>query len=398
MIAPAIKSPFAFSRNPLVLTKAFPASASDKRGGSLRIYIAGEKKFECRFQPPLNIDISEIVDAFLPALPYPDSVSLSLSEPVVQLLDMARLADFDVVAECDFGGVSGEYEHFVLPGGVCRQAYRECLAVNSDIFRERFLNYSSNFFLSTRSSGRILSVKESELFPLYFLVEDKSGSNKAYIEISALFAGQTISFRNLGTGLYVLNLEALRYCFAEKYDIFPSVFNVSVNGGAGCRVIIRDTDPAVENHTFIFRNSLGVPEVVSLEGILSLSPTLGEDESDVFRRFDSTINDFYSDRERLALNVSAEIEVIASTPDEVNSLLDFAASDEVSYISSDGQKLRVIPSIEDLTFNKRITAPCRMKVKLQPSDSDLNITRIFNNVTFGKKSRLFSNEFDKTFN
>ena len=64
-----MKSGYVFSRNPIILRNSYPSSAFDSRGGTFSLMLDGTNIYEGRFFPPMEIDLSEILDSHVAFFP-----------------------------------------------------------------------------------------------------------------------------------------------------------------------------------------------------------------------------------------------------------------------------------------------------------------------------------------
>ena len=125
----------------------------------------------------------------------------------------------------------------------------------SNIFTFKLLNASGNFFMSTISETRILTIRETEIRPLLFIapktaftVTVSDGISK---EITGLVVGKC----------YALNLDALRRYFFDSENMLASQFIVSTDEGTAVTIIILPADVAKERYYLEFLNSYGAYEL-----------------------------------------------------------------------------------------------------------------------------------------
>lgn len=137
-----VTSGYAFARNPIIIRDSFPADAFDKRGGKLTIIMSGTNIYEGRFFPPLNLDISEIIDANIWNFPEPPENN---TDPIVEIYDYGTLADFSIVVVSEYDGYESERSFLAIPGGISKQNFRRFVNLGSDVFDSRFLNPKGNF-------------------------------------------------------------------------------------------------------------------------------------------------------------------------------------------------------------------------------------------------------------
>lgn len=386
-----VTSGFAFARNPIILRETFPVNAYDRRGGKLTIMMSGTNIYEGRFFPPLNIDVSEIIDAYIWNFPEPPENN---ADPIVEIYDWGTLADFSIYALAEFDGCEGECEFMAIPGGISKQNFRRFVNMGTDVFDSRFLNPKGNFFLTTRTAGWRVIMKETELYPLYFIIKQK----QEQIDVVETVTGKTLSFGPLGDGVSALDVDALRRRFMAEYKVIPNIFDVYMAGVFSCRIVVERSDISKERYRLKFRNSLGVFEIIELTGELSISPEYEDAEETTFKRLDSVTGDFYTERERVERRQSITVETGVKRPDEVRFLMDMIASEEVYLLDLTALPVKVIPSVEEFTYRPRPEAPEKFSIKLAIADTETNIMQDIIDGSEGRKPRVFSKQFSKQFN
>lgn len=380
----------AFSRNPIVVSHRYDEPL-DKNGGLLDISIGGSHVFKCRFSDPLEMDISEIVDAYIPLLPEPDVIS---AQPVQQVFSFLESGKYDVMCHLDYASIENEFEFKVMPGGISRQNYRRYAALGTDVFTEKFFESCGNFFMTTRTAEWRISMKETELSPLYFIIARQNED----IEIKAATTGQSLYLGTHDPGIYTLDFDELRRKATIDHQLLPNIFDVYRNETFACRIVIERADIAKERYRLRFRNALGVFEIIELTGELSFTPDYSEAEEATFQCFDPVTYSLYSDRERIERKQSISIAIGAKRADEVRFLMDMIASEEVYLLDVTPFPLKVIPSAEELEYRPRPTAPESFTLKLEISDSETCIMQDIIDGTTGCRPRVFTKQFTNQFN
>lgn len=386
-----VTSGFAFARNPIILRETFPGDAFDRRGGKLTIIMSGTNIYEGRFFPPLNIDISEIIDAFIWNFPEPPEDN---TDPIVEIYDWGTLADFSIQAIAEYDGYEGECDFWAIPGGISKQNFRRFVNLGTDVFDSRFLNPKGNFFFTTRTAGWRVIMKETELYPLYFLIKNEQ---QQQIDIIETVTGKTMSIV-FGNGVAALDVDALRRRFMEQYKVIPNIFDIYMGGVFSCRIVVEKSDITKERYRLKFRNSLGVFEIIELTGELSISPEYEDTDETTFKRLDSVTGDFYTERERIERSLAVTVETGVKRPDEVRFLMDMIASEEVYLLDLTALPVKVIPSVEEFTYRQRPEAPEKFTIKLAIADTETNIMQDIIDGSEGRKPRVFSKQFSKQFN
>lgn len=386
-----IKSGYAFSRNPIIIRDTYPSDAFDKNGGRFSLMLDGTNIYEGRFFPPMEIDLSEIIDAYVSFFPEPPENN---ENPIVEIEDSGELGCRQCYVTTDYDGYESEANFTVIPGGISKQNYKRLLATAQDIFTARFLNVKNNFFLTTRTAGWRVIMKETELYPLYFFVSQE----EEQVQVIETLTRSSLSFDRLWPGVYALDIDALRRRFMTQYGVIPNVFDIYMAGVFSCRIAVERSDISKERYRLKFRNSLGVFEIIELTGELSITPDYSEAEEASFKRYDSITGSLYTDRERVERKQSVTVETGVKRPDEVRFLMDMIGSEEVYLLDLTPFPLKVIPSVEEFTYKPRPDTPEKFTLKLEISDSETNIMQEIIDGSEGRKPRVFSKQFSKQFN
>lgn len=381
----------AFSRNPIMVRAVWPAEYYNSRGGSTKIVVGGtDNIYEGRFFPPLAMNISEVIDSYVPYFAEP-----SYADIIECIENSDKFSEREVSVIADYDGTDKQTSFMVIPGGVSRQNWRLLYNRNSDIFRSRFLNYSSNFFLTTRSNSWRIVLKETELYPLYFL---RIGNECSAITAKCLLTGDEVTVDLTQDGVYALNLDLLRRRFVEDYNVLPSVFDIYCAGTFACRIVVENTEPALERYSLKFRNSYGVFEVLDIVGELSYSSGNESDEDTEFYEYDGIVDDFTRSRYRLQNTKSATIDNFYLRNRDIPSFLDMLSSDDVYLIEDEQTSVKVFPSSDSFTYRSYQNIPQKYNLKLEFADKDSNVTQDICSPLDSSKHDIFSSQFDDKFN
>lgn len=304
------------------------------------------------------------------------------------------MCDRELSCLFEFDGYEAEYNCIVIPGGISRQNFKRLLQLNKDIFQERFFNPKGNFFLTTRTASWRIVMKETELYPLYFFPR-RTGD---LIRIVERTNGSIYENDSFDEGVAVLDVAALRRYFAEQEQVLSSVFDVYYNSNFSCRIVVERCDPTRERYRLKFRNSLGVFEIIELTGELSITPEYTDADESQFKRYDTRTTEFFTDRERVERKQSISVETGVKRPDEIRFLMDMLGSEEVYLLDLTPLPIKVIPSVEELTYRPRPESPQKFTVKLEISSSEENIMQDIIDGSENRKPRIFSKQFSKQFN
>lgn len=385
-----ITSGYAFSRNPIVVHENYAAGLFDRRGGKLTVRRDGTVVYQARFFPPLDIDVSEIVDAFIDSLPEPEDHT----EPIFDVCDSDAMSSYSINISAEYDSYESEYGLTVIPGGISKQNFRRFAALQTDVFESRFLNWKGNFFMTTRTAGWHVIVKETELYPLYFFTKQDLET----VEVVDKVTGEAMTYDRLAPGLHALDIDLLRKKFMERYKVIPNFFDVYMAGVLSCSIIIERSSALIDRYRLKFRNSLGVFEIIELSGKLSVTPSYEDAEDSVYRLYDSSSRDFNLCRERIEGQHVVSINTGVKRPDEVLFMMDMLGSDDVWLLDFGDFPIKVIPSIDDFTYSPRPLAPEKFTLKLTVAESETYIMEDIADDTASQKPSVFSDQFSKHFN
>ena len=387
----AITSDFAFSRNPIILQGAFPVEDPNTLpNGVFKIRYQNVDIYEGRFSPPLSINVAEIIDAYVTYFPEPPADN---TDPLCQIEGSQDLDFRRMLCSAEYDSVDREYNCIVLPGGISRQNYERYWIEGADVFQSRFLYPACNFFMTTRTASWSIVMKETELYPLYFIVQNDNDEIKIMAPEGSSYVND-----NLEPGIAVLDIGLLRKYFVEDKNILPSVFEIYYNDNYSCRIVVEKSENVMRRHRLKFRNSLGVFEIIELTGEISVSPEYTEAEDAKFKRYNKIIDDFVVDRDRIECRQTIAVDTGVKRPDEIRFLMDMLSSDEVYLLDLTSMPLKVIPSIEEVSYDPHPEKPQNFTIKLEIPFSEENILPDIADGSDSVKPRVHSYHFTKTFN
>lgn len=388
MTVQGLKSEFVFSRNPVLLKGDAPQQGQDV-DVSLTLG-EGDEIYSGSISRPYSLEVSEILDANAPYF-----AEVRGSESPVKLVESLEQMRYETNRYCTAMINGAMASFYVIPGGVSKQNFRRYQQLQTDAFAARFLNPRNNFFLTTRTAGWKIIMKETELYPLYFI--NRTGNNSITLEDTLTHWGVQPGMTE--PGVYVLDLEHARGLFLHFKGILPAVFDVKMGDDYACRIIIERSDISRERYRLKFRNSLGVFEIMEITGDLTFSPKYSDqDDSAAFRRYDPDTGDFYSTRERLTRGMSVTVATGVKRPDEIRMLMDLIGSDEVYLLDLTDTPTRVIPTVENMKYSPRPETPQTFDLKLEFAEDESNIMQDIIDGLEGRKPRVFSKQFSKQFN
>ena len=375
---------FAFTRNPVQLV-------FENHGHATYRVSAGKEFFEGMVEGDAVVNLSELLEAMVPDLPVPwqgDGVFSVMGDASERLVSVSVSPGLD--GEADW--TSGFY---AIKGGISLQNYRLFALEGTDAFQSRFLSGRGNFFLTARSHSWRIVMKETEVCPLAFI------SSGAAVEVRELIGGNTCSAAPGKNTLVWLDINALRKHFFLSAEVLANLFDISVAGKFACRIAVEAVPASLEHYRFWFRNSLGVVDAVDLPGTGKMLPSFSggsDDDTTGFRQYDVLTDDFVKTRTRVRRGMNLEIEAILTGQTDIGLLCDMLASDEVWYLGEGLPPRRVIPVVDGLSFQSRITKPVNVTVRFSFPEEELNQTPDIGGVAGHIRPRVFSDEFSEQFN
>lgn len=382
---------FAFSRNPIVYSGE-SGLLSHNSVGSMFVEMGSQTIFEGRVAIPVQINLSDIIDA---NASYFRDVPVDNVFPIYQIEDPGELdrRGVSVYIENDEGDQTDSIGFIAIPGGISKQNYRRFNSLDTDAFAARFLNPKGNYYLTTRTASWRITMKETEVAPLYFILRTDTA-----IKITEKISNVSIDFGEYENGVYALDINALRRKFFDEFNILSSQFDVYTDQYFSCRIVIERAESARERYRLKFRNSLGVFEMIELIGELSLAPSYDDGDGTAFNRYDIITDDFQTERERIPMTLFVTAHTGPKRPDEVHFLMDMIASDEVYLLDMIDLPVKVIPTIENFQHRYHPEAPENFNIKLEIADRELHIMQDIVDGTENRRPRVFSKQFSKQFN
>lgn len=390
--ADSTPSRLAFTGNPIVLSDDTDDVESPLSGYPFSMN-AGGQVYAGRYTHPYLIDVAELADAFAKPIPAPGAGTGEMFGPLCMMESAQQFAAREVVVEFE-GPVPRKFAFFALPGGVSKQVLRALGGVGSDrdIFTEHFCAPGKNIFLTVRTFGRLISMKETELMPLYF-INDTAGAS---FSVKDRLSGRYWTVANLPKGLYSIDPDTVRRHFYDDAAVLVNDFEFSTRNHTFARLIIEESQVSAHRCRVVFLNSLGVFEAIELTGSPTVTPEASEDEDSSFNVYDPMVADYVQQRQREPRNSTITINTGPKRPDEIRLIMDMLNSSEVWLEFEDATSLKVLPSAQEFSYDLRPTAPAAFSIAFTPAEADKFILPDYINPT--NTPGVFSEEFDDTFN
>jgi hypothetical protein len=355
-----------FARNPII----YEVSADAGSVISFDVLINGTVAYSGQRIPVLQgalyrckMNISSIVSAFL--APYtltPDNTMLFKLTGGICQVGMVFYQDSDEITT----GTQTIYY-----GGLSASIYRRLLATLPDdvtLMGYRFMKLprSLQFALTTRTAGRNISIRESEIVPLAFIfisgIEYKIVTEKGY--------GIVLPAGGLNTyDLVALDIQRIRdIVVANTGSAAPQKLHMLVNDSYVFTINIVPALPARRMLLLEFINSFGIPERVELTGLATSEPEFTADKT--YNYYDTVTDSFVERTARVPLRETLLNETGFKTPEEFLFLRDMLQSNSHTLISPDGMRYDVTVSAENFSYELFPIAPQSIRIRIRLADAE----------------------------
>ena len=276
----------------------------------------------------------------------------------------------------------------VFIGGVSKRILRHLYDENKNVFIWKLMNPEGNFFQTTRTSGKLITIRETELLPIPFIYPEGGIIKVVANNIETTLIGVT------GQPV-ALNLYRLRKKLFDTHHIFASVFEIYVGEIKSCTIVITPGTISRERYLLQFLNSYGSYELIEITGTGSIQREA--EQENTFSMYDEVIDDYVESWERLSGRESMTVESGYRTNDELIHLIDMLSSDDIKILGLNGRNIRVNVTAENLTRASRATSPESIKLSLRFADSEQRYTSSITEDDFGS-ARIHTEQFTQQFN
>lgn len=274
-----------------------------------------------------------------------------------------------------------------LIGGVSKRTLRRLNDENSNIFARKLLNDEGNFFLTTRTVGRIITVRETELLPIPFLYPTQP--------LKVVASGiETVLPGTAGESV-ALNLYRLRRQLFDTHHLLVSVFDIYVGSVKSCTIVLTPGTVSRERYLLHFLNSYGAYERIEVTGIGRIEHKAVDDET--YQVYDELVDDYVEHRERQSGTDTLQVESGYRSSDELIHLIDMLSSDDIKILGIDGRNIKVNVTAENLSSAARSTEPSSVKLTLKFAETEHRHTGSLTDENFGSP-RIHTEQFSEHFN
>ena len=276
----------------------------------------------------------------------------------------------------------------VFIGGVSKRILRHLNDENKNVFIWKLMNPAGNFFQTTRTSGKLITIRETELLPIPFIYPRRRNNQSRCQQHRNNF-----NWSNRSTGC-PKPIPPSKKLF-DTHHIFASVFEIYVGEIKSCTIVITPGTISQERYLLQFLNSYGSYELIEITGTGSIQREA--EQENTFSTYDEVIDDYVESWERLSGRESMTVESGYRTNDELIHLIDMLSSDDIKILGLNGRNIRVNVTAENLTRASRATSPESIKLSLRFADSEQRYTSSITEDDFGS-ARIHTEQFTQQFN
>ncbi len=308
-----------------------------------------------------DIHIDEILQELLPEWSFNH---ISADRQNDRLIPAAIYRDYTITVT-NAQGNRVILSHTILPGGVSKDTLRALVSANNNIFNFKLLNPANNIFMTSRTNGQFIVVRETEIMPLVFLYP---GGNMRVV------SGDVSLDIPAGTERrpYALNIPAIRKELFAEYNCLSNRFDIYFNQSYSATVLL--TPGAITDARYIieFLNSYGVYERVEVSGSVNLEPEA--DEESIYSVYDPVVNDYVEKRDRRPSRNILQVESGFKTQEELIFLIDMLASEKIFLLGYGEQPIECTASAEDMSVALISREPASLHITLRFVDKDTHFT------------------------
>lgn len=386
----------AFTRNPILLTIQSPGTTqyhvdASQYDTNRHQWIPDRRIFSGVGEGNYTVNLAEVAEAAVsePAAP-PEATDI-----ITPAFDSQTALINITVTD---GDSSWTQSLQVWRGGTARRNYIRLKNAGTDIFQTRFLNPLNNFFLSARGEEWILTLRETELLPLTFIMPDGG------FQIFERLSGHTYTCNQpegwqVSVPLY-LNLQALRRHFFDNYHVLPSIFHVRVGQRTVCRIVIERAKPAALHRRVRFLNSYGAWDAIQITApVFAAYDSTGTDTDDdgSYQQYNPDDDSFSTRRTRPARRTVLTTQITVARHADQLLLADMLQSDSVWFQGFTAGEVRVIPAADEWQRALRLTTPETVQVSFTLADDD-SLTTADITTQGAARPGIFTPQFSEVFN
>lgn len=379
MIVEILPAGMAMTGNPIRVE----VSAPGEKFVRLSVRYASKEVFSASSVPDANGNVTFLINDVLAEIL--SSCTISSAELLVPITCMS--ANYTVVVT----GQSGTKETLqgeCFTGGASKNELRKFVDVNI-LETFKILNRNGNFFLTTRTQKDVIVMRESEIYPLYFIHPD------GVIRVEDSSENSVVLPMGEVRKVYALNLPMIRKQFLEAGTL-SNYFKIFVDDICACCIVLVPAVDADDRYLVQFRNSYGAYERIEVTGTPTLESKYDNTNAQ-YTGYDENIHDFAASTKKVKATKVIKVHTGYKTPEEINFINDLLSSDDVQLLTMNADVFKVLVSAQKVEQKLlQSVTPESIQLNIQFVDTEAyNTPGIIGNAL---ANRIFSIHFDQTFN
>ena len=235
----------------------------------------------------------------------------------------------------------------------------------TDFILNRLRDYSSQFLFTTRTRGKHIAIRETEVSPLIFIHPDKR------IQVESEYGNRIKLPEGTAGEVYALNIGRIRREFFHRYNQIVSFIRVLVPAEEAFDISFTPGEVSENGLSFLFRNSLGCYEVIEMPGKMICSLDRGDDEN--YRTFDEEGGDYITGRPRPDLLQKMKLNTGFKRKTELKFIQDLLSSDDIRLLNGTARR-RVLVTCEEYGYEEPMKEPTSLVLDIEVADRESNYT------------------------
>lgn len=342
-----------FVDNPI----AFEVKTTGETEIQIRLDVGGEAVFAASYIPfkdRVYFDIAEVLRPFVSSTPLREGTDL-----VLPVAGFAVGYSLEVKAG-EAQTVTGQ----AICGGISKQAARDLAGRGMDFILNRLRDYSGQFLFTTRTGGRHIAVRETEISPLIFIHPGKQ------IQAECEYGDRITLPAGVAGEIYALNIERIRRAFFDEYGRIAAFIRILVEGQYAFDISFTPGEISGGALALLFRNSLGCYETVEMPG--EMTRTLdSEDES--YQAFDEQTGDYTTKRPKPGFRQKMQINTGFKRKAELEFIRDLLSSQDVWLLTGNTRR-RVLVTCEEYGYKEPMKEPTSLVLDVEVAEKESNYT------------------------
>lgn len=342
-----------FVDNPI----AFEVRTTGETEIRVRLDVGGEAVFSASYTPfkdRVYFDIAGILRTFVGSAPLEPDPDLLL--PVDGFA-----ADYSLEVE---GEEIQTFTGKAICGGISKQAARDLAARGMDYILNKLRDYSGQFLFTTRTGGRHIAVRETEISSLIFIHPEKR------IQVECEYGNRIKLPEGTPGEIYALNIGQVRREFFHKYNQIVSFIRVLVPAEEAFDISFTPGDISGTGWALLFRNSLGCYETIEIAGEITCSLD-SEDEN--YQAFDEGTGDYITGRSKPDLRQKMQINTGVKRKEELKFMQDLLSSEDVWLLTGTARR-RVLVTCEEYSYKEPMKEPAFLVLDVEVAEKESNYT------------------------